>query len=381
MPAPRLSASAPATNADRGYSVGVRPYPPPLPRHAMTSRTEGLALRRLLRALDRGPDQARRMLARRPRRGRLFGLLARARLDADETLLLLISLAARVSGREQLSGEELVARAGGDSATRLACLAALTGHGRLLSRGLLLSDAPPADGGQALLAGYRLGDQVLALACDTLRPAPETARDEPAPYASNAELLGDLRRLALLYQRRAARVFQVDPWAPAADDAAAPANELLLRARAQAARVEARLALTADAAPLPLLRLLREHALGLDAAVILVTLLFQELIEGVGAVDAVDLIKLVSESEDEVIRRRALLRPLQRRRLIRLDGAYSGKELTADASLPNDVVEQMLGGGATIGSDERIDFHSYLANLQSSDPFFSDLDPGEAAED
>lgn len=344
----------------------------------MTPRTERAALTRMLRALDKGPAPARRALAGRPRSGRLFGLVSRAHLEADELLLLLVSLAARVAGRELLSGEELVARAGGDSTQRLASLAALTGHGRLLASGLLLSDAPPADGAQALLSSFRLGDHVLALACEVLRPLPAPAPIAPTPYGSNAELLADLRRLALLYQRRAARVFQIDPWAAGAGDTAASASELLARARTQAASVEARLALTAAAESLPLLSLLREHALDLDAAVILVTLLFQELIEGVGAVDAVDLIKLVSESEDDVIRRRMLLRPLQRRRLIRLDGAYSGKDLTADASLPNDVVERMLGDTAPIGSDERIDFHSYLANLQSSDPFFSDLDPGDA---
>jgi hypothetical protein len=345
-----------------------------------TSRSERAALRRLLRALERGPAPARRAVARRPRGGQLFGLLSRARLDADELLLLLVSLSARVSGRELLSGEELITRAGGDAATRLAGLAALTGHGRLLTSGLLLADAPPADAGQAMLASYRLGDHVLALACEVLRPMPASAPFEPTAYGTNAELLADLRRLALLYQRRAARIFQIDPWATGAVDAAAPANELVQRAREQAARVEARLALTAVAESLPLLALLREHALDLDAAVILVTLLFQELIEGVGAVDAVDLIKLVSESEEDAIRRRLLLRPLQRRRLIRLDGAYSGKDLTADASLPNDIVERMLGDSAPIGSDERIDFHSYLANLQSSDPFFSDLDPGDTTE-
>ena len=350
------------------------------PHNSRISRAERDALRRLLLALDRGPAEARRALQRRPRAGRLFGLVARAGLDADELLLLLVSLAGRLAGRELLSGEELVARAGGDSVARLTSLAALTAHGRLLGSGLLLADAPPADGAQALLASYRLGDDVLAAACEALRPRPVAARDALTSYASNSELLADLRRLALLYQRRAARVFQIDPWAATAGDAA-PAGELLERARALAARVEARLALTPSSETLPLLSLLREHALHLDAAVILVTLLFQELIEGVGAVDAVDLVKLVSESEEDVVRRRLLLRPLQRRHLIRLDGAYSGKDLTADASLPNEVVERMLGDAAPIGSDERIDFHSYLANLQSSDPFFSDLDPGAPDEE
>ena len=91
----------------------------------------------------------------------------------------------------------------------------------------------------------------------------------------------------------------------------------------------------------------------------------------------VDLVKLVSESEEDLLRRRHLLRPLQRKGLLVLDGAFSGKELTSDASLPNEVVDLMLGAGAPIGSNERIDFHAWLAKLDTSDPFFNE--PGHDA--
>ena len=58
-----------------------------------------------------------------------------------------------------------------------------------------------------------------------------------------------------------------------------------------------------------------------------------------------------------------------------------GKDLTADASLPNKIVDAMLGSrGARIGPDERLNFHEYLKQLDSSESFFSDLHGGEAAE-
>ena len=49
------------------------------------------------------------------------------------------------------------------------------------------------------------------------------------------------------------------------------------------------------------------------------------------------------------------------------------QRLVADASLPGDVVEKMLGDPGGIASDERIDFHDYLQRLESSEAFFSDL--------
>ena len=72
-----------------------------------------------------------------------------------------------------------------------------------------------------------------------------------------------------------------------------------------------------------------------------------------------------------------------RKHLLQLEGGWAGKELTADASLPRGMVERMLGEPAAIDSDARIDFHAYLSKLDSSDPFFSDLDgePGGSAPD
>ena len=90
--------------------------------------------------------------------------------------------------------------------------------------------------------------------------------------------------------------------------------------------------------------------------------------------DAVDLVKLVSESEEQLLKNREILRPLSQAGLLRLEGAYANKDLTADASLPSEVVAALLGETEAIDSDHRLDFHAYLQQLESSDSFFEDMD-------
>ncbi|MHC4846202.1 MAG: hypothetical protein ACYTCU_08575 [Planctomycetota bacterium] len=335
------------------------------------------ALRRLLDAVDHGTPGLPELLALRPRDGALFGLLARHELADADLRLLLVALAARLSGRVALSGGELVRQASPDSAERLALLARLTTSGRLVRGGLLLPETLPHDGPAAEAETYRLGEIVFRLACDLFAlPQPVAAGGAAltGPYRTNLEVLSDLRRLSVLYRRRAARLFHLDPWSGTGLEPQDGAGELVARARSEAGRITQRLAESAATDTMPLLRMREKHKLDLDALVILVTMLFQELVEGVGAVDAVDLVKLVSESEGDLIKRRQLLRPLHRARLLRFEGAYAGKDLTADACLPNDVVDAMLGTAAVIGTDEQIDFHAYIQQLDSSDPFFTDLD-------
>jgi hypothetical protein len=339
----------------------------------MPPASERAALRRLLAAVDKGAPPPPALLRRRPVEGRLFGLLARHGLSDMDVALLLALLSARLGGRASDTGAALARRAAADSAGRLLALARLTTSSPLLAGGLLVPDGAPADGPEAESATYRLGEHVLRVACDLFvaaRDRPRRRRAAPAAYADNAALLADLRRLSLAYRRRAARLFHLDPWAGAGLEPTGSAEELIEHARAEAGYVERRLALTTSTERLPALALAREHALDLDTFVILVTVLFQEVVDGVGAVDAVDLVKLVCTSEEELLRRRMLLRTLERRRLIRLEGAYAGKDLTADVSLPNAVVDRVLGGSGRIGSDERIDFHAWLEQLDSSDPFF-----------
>ncbi len=337
------------------------------------------SLRQLLDALDAGADRLDRLLPDRPRDGLFFGTLERAGLSEPEVRLVLTALAARLDGRAELTGADLVGRAARGSADRLELLASLIATRRLASRGLLVPESLPADTAAALETPYRLASHLFRQAGRLFSGETEEARAPlpTGPYASNTETLADLRRLSLLYRQRAARLFHLDPWSGAGLEVTDGAGELLARAEGEERRVRARMQATEPGDRFPLLVLAAQHELDIDALVILVTVLFQELVEGVGAVDAVDLVKLVSRSEADLVRRRALLRPLQRKGLLRLEGAYAGKELTADASLPNGVVEGLLGHAAGIDADEKLDFHGYLEQLDSSDAFFTELDGGE----
>ncbi len=339
--------------------------------------SEKLALQALLRAVD---ERTVEVDAERPREGRFFGLLTQYDLDETDIRLVAQLLAARLDGRRSLGGEALLAGLAGGSAERLAALAALQAGSRLIASGLVLPDVVPDHGAEALAANYRLGELALRRACEVFgQPRPKRPAPPTGPYRNNAELLSDLRRLSVLFRQRAARVFQLDPWSGPGLDSTEGAQSLVAQARAEAVRISARLRGTPrETETIPLLHLRDEHGLDLDALVILTTVLYQEILDGIGTVDAVDLVRLVSENEEDMLRRRALLRPLVRKGLLRLEGAFAGKELTADASLPNEVVDEMLGGGASIDSDSRIDFHDYLEKLESSDPFFLDMDGGPA---
>ncbi len=341
----------------------------------MDPTTERAALRALLDQLDAGSAAFLDSLSSRPRQGLLFGLMEQYGLHDLDAALVLVSLAARMAGHESRTGHELISALPCGTAVRMAAVNRLMGDAPLLSAGLLLPDVTPTTVVDVASTHFRTSTQTFRQACEVFgQPAATQANEPTGAYRSNAEVLRDLRRLSLHYRRRAARVFNLDPWAGAGLESADGPTLLLENARAAASHVSQRLKATEQIQHIPVLTLKRAHDLDLDALVILSTVLFLEILEGVGAVDAVDLIKLVSENESDLMRRRATLRPLQRAGLLHLEGNFPGKDLTADASLPNAVVDSLLGSPESIGADDRIDFHSYLEQLDSSDPFFFDMD-------
>ncbi|MFT7464271.1 MAG: hypothetical protein ACI9EF_002621 [Pseudohongiellaceae bacterium] len=341
----------------------------------MDPTTERAALRALLDQLDAGSAALLDSLASRPQEGLLFGLLHQYGLHDLDVALMLISLSERMAGQDSLTGQELVSTLPCGTAVRMAAVNRLIGDAPLLAAGLVLPDVTPATVVDVPSTHYRASTHIFRLACEVFgQPMTVPAKEPTGAYRSNTEVLRDLRRLSLHYRRRAGRVFNLDPWAGAGLESADGSTMLLENARAAASHVARRLKATEPLENIPALLLKREHDLDLDSLVILSTVLFLEILEGVGAVDAVDLIKLISENESDLIRRRTTLRPLQRAGLLHLEGNFPGKDLTADASLPNSVVDGLLGAPESIDSDDRIDFHSYLEQLDSSDPFFFDMD-------
>ncbi len=333
------------------------------------------ALRQLLDAVDAAlPDRLRQIEAR-PRSGPFFEVLESHGLESVDVALILSTLGARLAGEAASSGKDLALAVGDGSASRLEALARLDATAPLTNHGLLIPEVVPENAAEAHDILYRLSDHLFRLACEIFgQSAPAEQRQPSGAFRSNTEILGELRRLSLHYRRRAARVFHLDPWTGTGIEVRDGTAVLVQRAQLETLRIADRLRATPDSAKLPLLELRRQHSLQDSDLVILATILFQEVLEGVGAVDAVDLVKLVSESEAELLENRSILTPLAEAGLLRLEGAYAGKDLTADASLPPEVIAAMLGETIPIDSDHRLDFHAYLQQLDSSDPFFDDMD-------
>lgn len=329
-------------------------------------------------------DVLARELAALDPRSPLGSLVKRFRIDAHRFALLLALSRKRLSTDDPcLTGRQLTTLLFESSYDLLRGGALLSEADALLATGLVAidgsSDAPPDD---PLSRRYRVSERWIRLMQSALAPgggAPAPSARKPAPYRSNMQLLMDLRRLSLLYRARASLVFRVDSWSELGIASSHTVATVKKSLAALSTRVRERLELTPRAEDFALVSTRREFGLGEDELVVLVTLLFQELREGAAFLDCVDILRLVSESEEDLVRKRRFLgkrSPLVRHNLIAIEEVVADKELTGEAYLPNWVIDRMLGDEdkAAIDADSRIDFHDYLKNLDSSDPFFDDLD-------
>src|SRR5262249_56215913 len=107
------------------------------------------------------------------------------------------------------------------------------------------------------------------------------------PYRNPLDHVMDLRRLSRLYQKRAAKLFHFE-YTDDLDDEGLPESITLLNRQIQrfTAHISERLAATPQAARFPLDQLAKEHGLGVEALVILGTLVFQEQTQGTAYRDA-----------------------------------------------------------------------------------------------
>ena len=114
--------------------------------------------------------------------------------------------------------------------------------------------------------------------------------------------------------------------------------------------------------------------------IIIVHLLFQELYDGNAYADVVELLRLVSAGEDELIRNRALVHktaPMLKHDILTIETMLEGRELTAEARLNDWVVNAMFGMAVreqAIHADEHINWHHYLKKMSDTDDFFKDME-------
>ena len=204
--------------------------------------------------------------------------------------------------------------------------------------------------------------------------------DRHGAYASNRELLVDLRIIHNLYQLRAERVFHEDRWNRLHDSGYEPGRPLSERIQSCWNRLRQRLDRTPNAATFPAVRLMREYQLCEEELVMIIHLLFRELFEGNAYADVAELLRLVSSSEQNLIHNRRLAEdhsPLRKGEILCIEPMLQNRVLTGEAYLADWVINYLFGAAAPdaeIRSDERIDWHEYLAGIDDTKGFFQDLD-------
>ncbi|MBM4015335.1 MAG: hypothetical protein FJ293_10285 [Planctomycetes bacterium] len=323
--------------------------------------------------------------------GPLRLLLERYRLGKEHVLLMLELLKRRLSQDDTaLKGRELLGILFSSSFGLLEGVRLLAPDSRLVAAGVIVPELQAAGGDPELLdLRFRLSDRAFRILLRALRARRErdheggTVRDlARRPYRSHLEHLTDLRRLARLFQKRAARLFHGD-WTDELDDAELPDSLTLLQRQIPRTiqLIEARLAATPNSARFPLVQLRDQFRLEIEHQVVLVALIFQELTQGTPYLDAADLLKLVSRSEEDLVRRRKLFAkrsPLVRHGLVDIDEVVLDKELSGEVYVPNAVVDRVLGParateGARIDEASKDEFKRFLSGIDDSDDFFRRL--------
>ncbi|MBL8840025.1 MAG: hypothetical protein JNL90_00670 [Planctomycetes bacterium] len=322
--------------------------------------------------------------------GPLQLLLRRYRLSKEHVVLMLELLKRRLTSDDtSLKGRELLSILSDSSFGLLEGVRLLAPESRLLAAGVVVPELPGATGDEELLdLRYRLSDRAFRILLRALR-APREREGAGAPhdlskrpYKSHLEHLTDLRKLARLYQKRAAKLFRFD-YTDELEGAGLPDSLTLIQRQIPrlAAAIESRLAATPAAKRFPLIQLRDELRLDLEHQIVLVTLIFQELTQGTPCIDAADLLKLVARSEEDLVKRRKLFAaksPLVRHGLVALEEVILDKELSGEVYVPNAVVDRVLGParggeGAKIDEATKDQFKKFLSEIDDSEDFFKRL--------
>jgi len=237
--------------------------------------------------------------------------------------------------------------------------------------------AGPGDGTPEVVEGeFRLSPtffEQLRREFDTSRAKPDAT---PRPFADNLEYLLELKELAVVHRKRCEALFRGDD----ADEAGSAARLAGARREvlATAARIRSRLEKTERAEGFSAVRFRMLHRLSDEEMLLVVALVFQEIYSGAPYADVVELVKLVADSERELVVKRGLFSEkgnLVRRGILVLDDPSGEQDFGGEASLAAWAFEAVTGDHdrEAIGSDLRLDFHEYIQGIDDSRDFFSKL--------
>ncbi|MEZ6196292.1 MAG: hypothetical protein R3F20_11300 [Planctomycetota bacterium] len=301
-------------------------------------------------------------------------------LDPEERLLAMLLLNRRIrDGEVGISGRDLLWIAHDNAFDVLAALPRLEPGGTLFRRGLIQSwvgDAGPEADGLDRYVSFS------AEAWERLTGAEgEPTEEEIFPFVDDADFFLAVRDLVVAHQRRAARLFAEGVWREIHGEPEETPTELEEEIERIRGEIAARFELTPEGGDLALVAFKRDLALGGPELLVVAALLVQEALVGDPALPALDLVRLVSGSERELLRKRALLssrNPLLAGGTLELEDGPAAKCLTGTAWLADWVVERLLDArfpdAGRIASDEKIEFHRYLSRLDDSEDFYRKLD-------
>ena len=334
--------------------------------------------RKLRAALRETVVEIQKKVSRELRSGILSSAAAQSLPEHAGGAVLALLLARYVSSRRpEMPGREILDLLFQSSFAKLQGIALLRPDGALRTGGLVEAEAT-GKGSDPLDARFRLSEKVVRLFCEAGIAQPPGPLPRRRVYRNHREYLLDLKALRALYQQRAARLFDPERF-PLGAGARAETGGIERRIRQMRRRILETLEATPACQQFAAVRFQREYGLSDDEMLIVVGLLFQELLEGEAFADAVELVKMVSADEEDLIRKRRLLRagsPLLSHQIVQLEDMIAEKEMTAEVVLSNWVVERLLGdekGPRAIAPDEKIDFHNYLKSLDSAETFLEDL--------
>ncbi len=318
-------------------------------------------------------------------RGPLAQLMRQYRLTPRDFLVLANLLQRHLRAEDPaVQGRVLLSNVFETSFEVLTGLDLLRDGSPLRASGLVVVDDDEEHPDDLLDARFRVSEEALnAFRDEAIGFVPEDLRRSGVNcYLSNREFLIDLRILHNLYKERSERVFHPDRWDRLHSTPLSPGRGLTRRIEAMWRRVRTRLDHSEDRARFPAVRFMVEYMLTEPEMVMVVHLLFKELYEGSAYADAVELVRLVSADEAQLIDNRKLIAPhgaLRRAEILNVEAMIEGRDLTSEVHLADWVVLAMFGppanaSGRTIQPDEKLDWHLYLQGLRESEKFFRDLD-------
>ncbi len=335
--------------------------------------------------LKKKEERLRDDLSRLKLSGNLGEAVRDYNLDALDVLVLGILLRQYLrSDQPYLGGRHLLRQALHESFDILEHAGRLSEEGPLQVAGLIEAEKDDEDL-HPLDRKYKITDKTMTLLQEDMEARDFRRRSRSRKgYSSYAEFMADEKVLVDLHWARSRKLFGWEDWTPPPADKWNPGSGLTRRINRKLKAMKSRLGRTEKSFRNPFLEFTVKHGLSFEEEIITAALLFQELLEGAILLDVVDLIKLVSADQAEVVENRKIFWKrgrLRKHGILVLDFFSPSRILTGDCRLADWVVEELLGEGEekAITPDEKIDFHLFLEGLRSSKPFFKKMGGKEEA--